>query len=381
MIERVIGAAFKEYLNNFRVISLTGPRQSGKTTYLKNELKDYKYVNLENPDSREFATKDPKGFLKEFDSKVIFDEVQRVPTLFSYLQPMVDEANVKGQFILSGSQNFLLSKGISQSLAGRVGILRLLPFQNQEIKELLKEDCWEQLFKGFYPELYQEEMSVWNYYQNYIDTYVKRDVYELLNIHNESLFVTFLKVLASHIGQELNLSTISRQIGISHTAVRSWLSILETSYIVFKLPPYFKNYNKRLIKSPKLYFYDTGLACNLLGFRHPEELKNYANRGSLFENMVISELFKQNAHQKKGQDFYFWKESNQTEIDLLIPEVSGLHIYEIKSSQTLSFDKFAGLKKFEEISTDAINSQTLIHAGDDPIHTRYDVKTVSWKEI
>jgi predicted AAA+ superfamily ATPase len=381
MIPRNISKSFLELLTSFRIVSLTGPRQSGKTTFLKGVLKDYRYVNLENKDNREYAERDPNGFLKEYDDKVIFDEAQKVPDIFSYLQQIVDENNKPGQFILSGSQNFLLSKNISQSLAGRVGIMRLLPFENDEIKEQLLEDSWAQLFKGYYPEIYKGNISPNLYYKNYIDTYVKRDVYELINIHNESQFRTFLSILATHAGQELNLHTISKQVGITHPTANSWLSILETSYIIFRLPPYFKNYNKRLIKSPKIYFYDTGLLCQLLGFNDEESLKKYANRGSIFENLVISEMIKQNYHKNLYNEFFYWKESNKTEVDLLIPEANGLNVYEIKSSQTLTYDKYEGLIKFEKISTDPILSKTLIHAGKEQKHTRFGCETVSWDKV
>lgn len=378
MIQRNISKSFSQLLNSFRIVSLTGPRQSGKTTFLKGALKDYRYVNLENKDNREYAERDPNGFLKEYDDNVIFDEAQKVPDIFSYLQQIVDENNKLGQFILSGSQNFLLSKNISQSLAGRVGIMRLLPFENTEIKEQLLEDNWSQLFKGFYPEIYEKNIPPNLYYKNYIDTYVKRDVYELVNIHNESQFRTFLSILATHAGQELNLHTISKQVGITHPTASSWISILETSYIIFRLPPYFKNYNKRLIKSPKIYFYDTGLLCQLLGFNNEDSLKKYANRGSLFENLVISEMIKQNHHNNYYNQLFYWKESNKTEVDLLIPGANGLNIYEIKSSQTLTYDKYEGLMKFEKISTDPILSKTLIHAGKEKTHTRFGCETVSW---
>lgn len=378
MIQRNISKSFSQLLNSFRIVSLTGPRQSGKTTFLKGALKDYRYVNLENKDNREYAERDPNGFLKEYDDNVIFDEAQKVPDIFSYLQQIVDENNKLGQFILSGSQNFLLSKNISQSLAGRVGIMRLLPFENTEIKEQLLEDNWSQLFKGFYPEIYEKNIPPNLYYKNYIDTYVKRDVYELVNIHNESQFRTFLSILATHAGQELNLQTISKQVGITHPTASSWISILETSYIIFRLPPYFKNYNKRLIKSPKIYFYDTGLLCQLLGFNNEDSLKKYANRGSLFENLVISEMIKQNHHNNYYNQLFYWKESNKTEVDLIIPGANGLNIYEIKSSQTLTYDKYEGLMKFEKISTDPILSKTLIHAGKEKTHTRFGCETVSW---
>ncbi len=382
MITRKIQDAWNEMLTSFCIVSLTGPRQSGKTTFLKESLPNYRYVSLENPEILEYAENDTKGFLAEYNDQVIFDEAQKVPKLFSYLQGIVDENNKNGQFVLSGSQNFLLSRNISQSLAGRVGILRLLPFQNNEITDQLNPDPWEQIFRGFYPELYKNpSLKPEIYYRNYIDTYVKRDVYELINIQNEAQFKLFLGILATHIGQELNLHSISKQTGISHTTAKNWLSILETSYLVFRLPPYFKNYNKRLIKSPKLYFYDTGLACQLLGLKNAKEVKNYRNKGSLFENLVVAEMIKQNYHTNQFNDFYFWKESHQTEIDVLIPKSLGNTIYEIKSSQTLSRDKFEGLLKFEQISTDPTLSKNLIHIAQEKPGVRYDCNTFNWRDL
>jgi uncharacterized protein len=382
MIDRTIKDNWLKMVATFRVLSLTGPRQSGKTTFLKNNLKGYRYINLENPDNLEYAEKDPRGFLKEYDDKVIIDEAQKAPKLFSYIQEIVDVKNTAGQYVLSGSQNFLLSKNISQSLAGRTGIMRLFPFENREIGSLINKNPWEQCFKGYYPEIYDKEIqSPSLYYKNYIDTYIKRDIYDLLNIQNESQFLTFIKILATHVGQELNLQSISKQTGISHTTASNWLSILETSYIIYRLYPFYKNYNKRLIKSPKIYFYDTGIVCQLLGFKSAEDLKVYASRGSVFENLVISEMQKQNAHAGPYRDLYFWKESHQTEIDLLIPEPSGMHIYEIKSSETLSKDKFDGLQKFEKISDDLISTKTLIHAGENEKHQRYGCEVVPWNEV
>ena len=277
------------------VIAITGPRQSGKTTLLKTAFPSYDYVNLEHPPTRTLALNDPDHFLAQYNKGLIIDEAQRAPELFSYIQVVVDKKKKMGQYILSGSQNFSLIENISQSLAGRVVLVNLLPFSYKEMLEgKLKIKNSEQLiFKGAYPAVYDRKISPAVYYSSYLNTYVERDVRQLVNVQNLSLFESFIKLLAGRVGQLLNLSELGNSLGVDHKTVKKWLSVLETSYIVYFVQPYHSNFNKRLVKTPKLYFYDTGLACNLLGIDDEKQLINHWAKGALFENMVINELLKE----------------------------------------------------------------------------------------
>ncbi|MEL6721567.1 MAG: ATP-binding protein, partial [Bacteroidota bacterium] len=267
IIKRQLTSHIQDLLHKYPILALTGPRQSGKTTLLKEFFFDYRYVSLENIDERTFAEEDPNGFLKKYNEKVIFDEVQRSPHLFSYLQTIVDQSGQMGQFILSGSQNFHLLERITQSLAGRVAIFKLLPFDSSELKteNLLASDWKELIIKGFYPAVYDRDLQPSIFYTNYLQTYIDRDVTSLVNVQDKRRFRNFISLCASRNGQLLNINTLSKECGISSPTARSWLSILESSYIIFLLPPYYENFKKRVIKSPKLYFYDVGLAAFLLG--------------------------------------------------------------------------------------------------------------------
>lgn len=328
-------------------------------------LQGYTYVNLENPENRTFAERDTKGFLEKYSDKVIFDEAQNVPALFSYLQGIVDENQVMGQFILSGSQNFQLTERITQSLAGRVAIFRLLPFDMDEMSKAnwLSEDVGEAMTKGFYPAIFERGMDHDRYYTNYIETYVTRDISQLINIKDARSFRNFLKLCAVRAGQLLNLSDLARDAGISHTTANNWISILETSYIIYQLPPYFKNYGKRIIKSPKLYFYDVGLLCHLLGIRKSNISPTHPNYGHIFENMIITELIKKNEHRELLRDYYFWRDSKGHEIDLMYHDGDALHIYEIKSSSTIQSRMFEGLEYFTKISTEPIEDKVVVYGG------------------
>ena len=380
--QRTVIPLFVSYLKKYPILALTGPRQSGKTTFLKFQLTDYRYVNFENPDNRSFFQKDPKGFLELYNTKVIFDEAQHVPQLFSYLQDIVDNNKIMGQFIISGSQNFHLMESISQSLAGRVGIFRMYPFDFAEMKNAnwLTENYASAMSRGFYPALFDRNIPSSKYFKDYIDTYLMRDVNQLKNIQDARSFKTFLRLCATRAGQLLNYNDLARDAGISHTTARSWISVLETSYIVFLLPPYFKNYSKRLIKSPKLYFYDTGLLCYLLNFKDEPPTITNSYYGSIFENMVISELIKQNEHKQLGREYFFWRDSKGHEIDLLYDVNNQLHIGEVKATKTISNKLFEGLDKFSAISTDEIKSKSLYYAGDiNQVGDKY--KILGWKSI
>ena len=383
LVQREIINAIKKLVDKYPIIALTGPRQSGKTTLLKAMFPDYRYVSLENPDVRYFAETDPKDFLKQYDKQVIFDEVQRVPHLFSYIQSIVDDSKIMGQFIFSGSQNFHLMQNITQSLAGRVAIFRLFPFDIQELKnaKLLQEEYAPQLIKGFYPAIYDRNISPADFYPNYIETYIERDVSELVSIQDMSLFRKFLALCATRAGQILNMSNMANECGISTPTVKSWLSALENSYIIYLLQPYYKNFSKRIIKSPKLYFYDTGLLSNLLKINDISKISNQSIKGALFENMVISEYVKQINHKSMRHiDPWFWRDSHGNEVDLLLEKSQHAEIVEIKSTGTVIPDLFKGLNYFSDLMKDDNLEKTLVYGGSEN-QQRKAGRVVSWKEF
>lgn len=381
-IFRQIASVIKAQQSKFPVIAVTGPRQSGKTTLLKELFNDYRYVSLENPDTRSFAMEDPVGFLNEYSEKVIFDEVQRVPALFSYIQTRVDDSRQMGQFILSGSQNFHLLSSITQTLAGRVALFKLLPldFEEMKTKSLLGTSYTETLIKGFYPAIFDREIDPVVFYANYVQTYIEKDVTELLKIQDLKLFRTFLGLCAGRAGQLLNISTLANECDISQPTAKAWLSILESSYIVFLLQPYHENFNKRLVKSPKLYFYDTGLLSHLLGIRTSDEFIGNRLKGNLFENMILAEYQKKNYHLYLHKDYYFWQDSNANEIDMLIKNHRGFDIYEIKATQTIKSSLFAQMDHFEEMVSPVKVKKTLIYGGDEN-QNRSKYTVLGWKNI
>lgn len=382
MVNRTIVEGINAYMQRYPIVALTGPRQSGKTTLLKGMFPDFRYVSLENPDNRAFAENDPNGFLQLYDQKVILDEVQRVPALLSYIQTIVDSNNMMGQFILSGSQNFNLMKSITQSLAGRVALFKLLPFDMMELKSagLLPSDYEQLILKGSYPALYDRSIPFASFYANYIETYIQRDVTELLSIRDFGLFRTFLKLCAARIGQQLNIANLSSETGVSIPTLRSWISILESSYIMYQLPPFFKNFNKRLVKSPKLYFYDTGLASFLLGIRNEKTLLESEFKGALFENMIITEYVKQNYHNNLYHDFYYWRDSNGHEVDLLVSNDTAYDAIEIKSTKTILPKQFAGLDFLANIGGDVIRRKVLVY-GCDSSQKRTHYQVWAWSDI
>ncbi len=379
MIKRQQEKIILSLVNKYPILALTGPRQSGKTTLLKSIFPKYRYISLENIDNRTFATDDPKAFLQKYDAYVIFDEVQRVPSLFSYIQTIVDESKKMGHYILTGSQNFNLLEHITQSLAGRVIIFKLFPFDITELKEenLLDNNYKKQLIKGFYPAIYDRNLNPSIYYANYIQTYVQRDISQLINIQDSYKFNNFVKLCAGRIGQILNINNLAKDCGISQPTAKSWLSILEKSYILFLLRPYYENFNKRIIKSPKLYFYDVGLASYLLDIRSVEDITEN-QKGNLFENLIVADLYKQNEHQYQLMEYWYWRDSNGNEIDLLKKQGTVFDIYEIKSSTTILPKMIKGLDYFDKISNRKVKSKTLIYAGDENQNrTKFSVK--SWK--
>jgi uncharacterized protein len=365
MLPRQISDSILNLTSKFPILSISGPRQSGKTTLLKQIFPDYQYLNLEEPDLRDFANEDPRGFLRQYDKFVIFDEVQRVPKLFSYLQAKVDNDQIMGQFVLSGSQNFLLMEKITQSLAGRVALFKLMPFSHAELGDLRSEDVHETLFKGGYPVIFDRTIEPATYFQQYLETYLERDVRTLSVVKDLAQFRIFMRLAAGRVGQPLNVHSLATESGITVPTLKNWLSILEASFIIFQIQPYFENFNKRLTKSTKLYFADTGLLCNLLGIRAAEPLQTHPLRGSIFENMVIAELQKNRWNRGENAEFYFWKDSNGVEIDFLEILANKFNLFESKCSFTPNMDFFKGIKSFERISNKEIAQKMVIYANDE----------------
>ena len=364
-IKRTIKKEIDKLCEKYPVIAVTGPRQSGKTTFLKEEFSDYRYVNLENPEIRNFAENDTKNFLKEYDKFVIIDEVQRVPVLFSYLQAKVDEDKIMGQYVISGSQNFHLMQNISQSLAGRVALFKLFPLDFSEMKSenLLDENYAVNLQRGFYPAIFDRKIPSKTFYSNYIQTYVERDLSEIINVKDLKTFRNFVSLCASRVGQLLNLNSLANECGISQPTAKSWISVLESSYILFLLQPHHSNLNKRITKSPKLYFYDTGLLSFLLKINDPKNLLLHPQKGSLFENFVVAEFIKSNYHQNLLRDFWFWRDVQGHEVDMIWQDDFLLNLVEIKASETIMTDMFKGLSYYENLDKESVKTKTLIHTG------------------
>lgn len=383
LISREIVSVIRKISPMYPILALTGPRQSGKTTLLKNLFPDYRYISLENPDNRNFAASDPNGFLKEFHTHVIFDEVQRVPELFSYIQNIVDDRSSEmGIYVLSGSQNFHLMHSITQSLAGRVAIFKLFPFDLKELDNvgLLGENYLNSLIKGFYPAIYDRDIPSKVFYSNYIETYINRDISELVAIRDLRVFQNFFALCATRTGQLLNLNALANECGISQPTAKSWLSALEQSFITFQLYPYHKNFNKRIVKTPKLYFYDTGLLCHLLKISKTENLLTHPIKGALFENMMIAEYVKQMHHQNNSEDLWFWRDTHGNEIDLIVDKGDQMDIIEFKASETIKTQMFDGLSKFEEISQIKNLNKSLVYGGDTS-QKRSAGNLVSWREF
>lgn len=344
-----------------KAVAVTGPRQSGKTTLVKKVFKEKAYVNLENPDLRQFAREDPRGFLSNYPDGAILDEVQRVPELFSYLQQILDEKEQNGSFILTGSNNFLLNSNISQSLAGRVGYLFLLPLDIGEINPGANMSN-QLIFKGGYPEIYQKDIDPKKYYDNYIRTYVERDVRLLKNITDLYTFERFLRLCAGRTGQLLNMSSLAADVGVDVKTIGSWLGVLEASFIAFRLYPYHENYNKRIVKMPKLYFYDTGLASALMGIEDVSQLTIHPLRGGLFENLVVVDFLKRLYNNGKQNNLYFWRDNIGNEVDLLIKKGANRYPVEIKSAQTISDEFFKGIRYWNKLTN--TEGGYLVYAGD-----------------
>ena len=379
MIDRQIEKELKLLKNEFPIIAILGPRQSGKTTLSKKVFKEYEYISFEDYDVREFAENDPRGFLDRYKENIIFDEIQRVPKIISYLQTHVDQHNRNGEIIITGSHNFLLMEQISQSLAGRVGITKLLPFSIKEIEQLnIEKD--ELIFKGFYPRIYDQEIRAETFYKNYISTYIEKDIRQIKKITKLDVFIKFMKLLAGRTGQELNLNSLGEECGVSHNTILEWISVLEASFIVYRLKPYYKNYNKRLVKKPKLYFTDTGLVCSLLGIKKKEELDYHFLKGAIFETFIINEVLKANYNIGGRFEIFYWRDNHKKEIDLIIDiGVKQLGI-EIKSSGTVNEKYFDGLKYWKELTKIDTDDLYLIYGGAENM-IRNGMNVVSWNNI
>jgi predicted AAA+ superfamily ATPase len=378
MIPRDAAKSLLRFSNHYPVMTVTGPRQSGKTTLVRATFPEKPYVSLEDPDELEAAKADPRGFLARYPDGAILDEAQKCPDIFSYLQSHVDLDGRPGRFILTGSQQFGLLSKISQSLAGRTGIIQLLPFSMAELEtaNILTSDLKGLLFKGMYPPVYDRDIPPPNWYSAYMMTYIERDLRQLINVRDLSMFQRFVRMCAARTGQLLNLSSLANDCGITHNTARAWFSVLEASYLVFALPPYYRNFSKRLVKTPKIYFYDTGLAAWLLGIQNPEQLSIHPMRGALFEALIVAELIKNRQNQGIPGNLYFWRDSTGNEIDVIIEAGDKMMPLEIKSGQTVTPDFFTGLQKWLKLS--GSEKGWLVYGGRQP-QTRQNVEVIPWR--
>jgi len=369
------------------VLAVTGPPQSGKTTFCRAEFPDHPYVTLEAPDERRFALEDPRGFLARFPDGAVLDEVQRAPELLSYLQGLVDERPKNGRWVLTGSQHFTLSRALSQSLAGRVARLELFPLTLSELWRFPSppETLYETLFAGGYPRIHDRKLPPGEWLSNYVATYVERDVRAILNVGDLLAFQTFLGQAAARSGQLLNLSNLGVDAGVSQPTAKSWMSVLETSYVTFRIPPFARNLRKRLVKAPKLCFLDSGLLCYLLGIRAPAELVTHPLRGAIFESWVAAEIKKAHAHRGERAELSFYRDQRGLEIDLLLAHGRELHAIEAKSGQTVSSSFFESFEPFEAALATARRreppTRRYVIFGGEHGQERKDAHVLAWREL
>lgn len=364
MIERDLTAELRQAAAEYPVVTLLGPRQAGKTTLARMTFPDKPWVSLEDPDVRIAAEVDPRGFLGQYPAGAILDEVQRLPVLLSYLQGIVDRQGGKGRFILTGSHQPRLHEAIGQSLAGRTAVLTLWPFSFRELGQYRANwDPYELIVRGCYPRVHEENLDPRRFFNSYLQTYVERDVRELIQLRDLSAFQKFLVLLAGRVGQVVNLASLANDAGVSSTALRNWLSVLKASYVIFELQPYFENINKRVIKSPKLYFADVGLAAFLLGIQTGEQASRDPLRGALYENLVIADALKSFCNAGKRPDLFFYRDSHGNEVDLLIRDAGTLTPVEIKSSSTFNSDFLKGIRNFRAVAGDRVNDGFLLYNG------------------
>ncbi len=382
MIKRVAEAELRRFAKEFKVVVVNGPRQSGKTTVVQKTFPRKPYVLMEDPDVRAFASEDPRRFLGQYEKGAIFDEVQRVPSIISYLQGIVDSREEMGQFILTGSSNFLLMESISQSLAGRAGYLDLLPFSFDEIKSAsgIQSVADELIIKGAYPPIYDRKPRIDRWYNSYIATYIERDIRQLINLKDILSFQKFMGLCAANTGQLLNMNRIGTDCGVHHNTIKAWMGILHASYIIFFLPPHHSNFRKRLVKSPKLYFYDTGLVSRLLGIQSQEQLVSHPLRGMLFENLIVSELLKARYNQGLKSNLYFWRNSTGVEIDVIVDHGKTLFPVEIKSGETVNSDWFRNMALWNDFAGKVAEPGVLIYGGN-RYERRKDAKVIPWTDI
>lgn len=381
MIQRIATSKIEQLAATFKSVAVTGPRQSGKTTLVKSLFPEKAYLSLENPDVRRFALEDPRGFLSRYQSGAIFDEVQRAPELFSYLQEILDDSPEPGRFILTGSNNFLLQQNISQTLAGRVAILNLLPFSTQELfigpNDVPDEN--QLIFKGLYPPIYEPGIPPEDWFPNYLRTYIDRDVRQIKNITDLIVFERFIRLLAGRNGQELNLTSLAVDTGVDTKTVQSWIGILESSFIIYLLRPHHKNFNKTLIKRPKVYFYDTGLVCSLLGISNADQLLLHPLRGALFESLVVTELLKQRTNAGKPVNLYYWRDKTGHEVDIVIDNGLSLVPVEIKAGKTVNTEFFGNITYWNKLS--GATSGYIAYAGDQIEERSNGITVLNWFEL
>jgi len=381
MIERTLTKKILDLSKKFQILTLTGPRQSGKTTLVKAAFPSLPYVSLEEPDIRQIALIDPRGFLSNYKKGAIFDEVQNTPELFSYIQSIVD--NDSGiQFVLTGSSNFLLIERISQTLAGRAAILHLLPFSGSELKHggYVFDNYESLIYRGQYPRIYDRDLEPTDFYPSYIQTYIERDVRMIKNIGDTNAFIRFIQLCAGRTGQLLNYASLANDAGISPNTAKAWISVLEASYVVYRLQPYYSNFSKRLIKSPKLYFYDTGLACSLLGINNADQVNTHYLKGALFENLVINEFIKRDFHRGKRRYPYFWRDSQGKEIDCLLVDGEDITPIEIKSGKTISNSYLKNLKYWLQLAGITEYQGYVVYGGEKSLQTGTG-SFVSWRDL
>lgn len=377
MIRREIEPELIKLAEQFKTVAVIGPRQSGKTTLTRHVFENKPYVNLENPDSRRFALDDPRGFLFQYGSGAVIDEAQRAPEIFSYLQQLLDESSLKGRFILTGSNNFLLQETISQSLAGRIAYLYLLPFTLTELPPGKDIDPAARIINGSYPPVYDQMIDPDLWYPNYIRTYVERDVRQLKNISDLNTFDRFIRLCAGRSGQLLNLSSLAMNAGIDSKTAGAWISVLENSFLVFRLYPFHRNFNKRIIKIPKLYFYDTGLVCSLLGITNTSQLNLHPLYGNIFENLIVSELKKHVLNRSVNEDIFFWRDNTGHEIDIIIDKKDSFIPVEIKSGKTLTGEFFKGINYWQRLT--GLQSGAVVYGGDETYSYSDGKKVISWR--
>jgi uncharacterized protein len=381
MIQREAKTKLIDLASKFKAVAVTGARQTGKTTLIKEVFKKKPYVSLENLDMRNFALEDPRGFLATYPNGAVLDEVQRTPNLFSYLQEILDNSKEKGLFILSGSNNFLLQQSISQSLAGRIGYINLLPFSMAELHraKILPQLDDELMLKGFYPPVYDQEIPAMDWCHNYIRTYIEKDVRQIKNISDLVVFEKFIRLLAGRTGQELNNLSLSNEVGVDVKTIQSWIGILESSFIIYLLKPHFKNFNKTILKRPKLYFYDTSIVCSLLGIQTAKQMSSYPLRGAIFETMVVGEFVKKRTNAALPINLFYWRDLTGHEIDLIIDKGEVLLPVEIKSGKTINKDFFKNLDYWCKLS--GATKSVLIYAGDQTQKRSNGAEVMNWREI